>query len=105
MTGAPRDLGALLLAVKEEGALRKAGRVGTAFDARTRRLILKKLEPLSIDAPAIPMPRTKGARWVSASLVCEVAFGEWTNDGSMRRSSFVALREDKTPDECEVEGA
>src|SRR5207244_9530532 len=35
----------------------------------------------------------------------EVAFGEWTRDGSMRRPSFIALREDKTPEECTVDDA
>jgi bifunctional non-homologous end joining protein LigD len=110
MTGAAGDLGALMLGVMDGGALRFAGRVGTGFDGKTRARILTKLAPLAADAPAVTVPReqAKGAakdvHWVKPELVCEVAFGEWTNDGSMRRSSFVAMREDKTPEECTVEG-
>jgi bifunctional non-homologous end joining protein LigD len=104
MAGAPGDLGALILAVMDGGELRHAGRVGTGFDARTRARILAKLTPLAVEKPPIEVPRTPDARWVRPSLVCEVEFGEWTREGSLRRSSFVGLREDKTPEECTVEG-
>jgi len=105
MAGASRDLGALLLAVKDGGSLRYAGRVGTGFDERTRRAILAELGPLTIDAAPVAVSKKDAAhaRWVTPSLVCEVAFGEWTNDGHLRRSSFIALRKDKTPDECEID--
>ena len=87
MAGASRDLGALLLAVKDGGALRYAGRVGTGFDERTRRAILAELGPLTIDAAPVVVSKKDAARatWVTPALVCEVAFGEWTNDGHMRR--------------------
>jgi bifunctional non-homologous end joining protein LigD len=103
MSGNARDLGTLLLAVFDRGTLRYAGRVGTGFDTATRALILQRLEPLGVGAPPLPAPRTPDARWVRPSMVCEVSFGEWTRDGSMRRPVFIALREDKTPEECTVD--
>ena len=77
------------------GELQYAGRVGTGFDGRTRTRILGRLAPLAIGAPAIVVPKGAGdarATWVKAELVCEVEYGEWTREGSLRRSSFVGLR-------------
>jgi bifunctional non-homologous end joining protein LigD len=34
-------------------------------------------------------------RWVKPRLVIEVSFVEWTRDGALRHSEFVALRDDK----------
>jgi ATP-dependent DNA ligase len=38
-------------------------------------------------------------RWTEAKMVAEVAFTEWTSDGSIRQPSFQGLREDKNPKE------
>jgi bifunctional non-homologous end joining protein LigD len=38
-------------------------------------------------------------RWVEPRFVCEVSFQEWANDGKMRASSFLGLRDDKDPKE------
>jgi len=39
----------------------------------------------------------KTLRWGQPSTVIEVAFVEWTQEGLLRRSRFVGLREDKRP--------
>src|SRR5258707_1161361 len=41
----------------------------------------------------------RGTHWVKPELVAEVIFSGWTADGILRQSSFVGLREDKSPDE------
>lgn len=106
MAGTTDDVGALLLAVAEEGKLVFAGRVGTGFDARTRRALADRLARDSVEASPIEgAPATKQARWVRPSLACECAFTEWTRDGSMRAPRFLGLREDKTPLECVREDA
>ena len=38
-------------------------------------------------------------RWLKPKWVAQIAFTEWTRDGSLRHSKFVALREDKDPKE------
>jgi bifunctional non-homologous end joining protein LigD len=82
-----------------------AGRVGTGFDARTRRDLAARLMPDAVDAPKVDAaPEIKGAHWVEPKLVCECAFTEWTRDGSMRAPRYLGLREDKTPLECVREG-
>ena len=40
------------------------------------------------------------AHWVAPTLVCEVAFTEWTEDDRIRHPSFQGLRTDKKP--CKV---
>ena len=45
-------------------------------------------------------------RWVKPKVVVEVSFVEWTRDGALRHSEFVAIRDDKRPsDVCRDPGA
>jgi bifunctional non-homologous end joining protein LigD len=93
-------IGALLVGVREDGALRFAGRVGTGFtEAELDRLagLLGPLEreasPFDVVPKTIKIPRE--AVYVEPSLVCEVEFVEWTRDGVLRAPSYKGLREDK----------
>jgi bifunctional non-homologous end joining protein LigD len=99
--GAARDaIGALLVGVNEDGALRFAGKVGTGFTNAQARALRTRLERLATpDCPFTPRPAGwlgKNAHWVRPELVAEVAFTEWTKDGKARHPSFQGLREDKT---------
>jgi len=105
MAGTEDDVGALLVAIAEDGKLVYAGRVGTGFDARTRHKLAQQLRPsIRPDAGIEMAPRVKDARWVEPSLVCECAFTEWTREASMRHPRFLRLRDDKGPLECIREG-
>ena len=42
-------------------------------------------------------PGGRGHHWVEPTLVCEVRFTEWTDDGGMRHPVFLGLRDDKRP--------
>jgi len=95
-------VGGLLLAVKEEGGFKYAGKVGTGFDERTRVSLAKLL-----DADRTAKPTARGvprfddiAHHVVPRHVAEVEFTEWTEGGHIRHPSFQGLRADKTPDEC-----
>lgn len=91
--------GALILGVYDKGKLRYAGRAGTGFSIQQRLDLRKKLDRLvrasSAFAEKPKDPRLKNAVWVTPQLVGEVAFTEWTEDGSVRHPSFQGLREDK----------
>ncbi len=96
--GARKGIGALLLAVHEDGVLRYAGKVGTGFSQETLRDLARRLEPLATDSPPFEGAarlRLRGARWAKPSLVCEVRFLEWTEQGRLRHPSFLGIREDK----------
>jgi bifunctional non-homologous end joining protein LigD len=103
--GRRTGLGALLLAARDNGgALRYAGKVGTGFDGHTLRSLRKRLEPLRRDdSPIDEPPRMRDVRWVEPELVAEVIFTEMTRDGKLRHPSFVALREDKSPNDVHFE--
>ena len=95
-----RGFGALLLGVYEPGGkLRYAGKVGTGFDDRLLVSLRGTLDKLEQDAPPFVNPprgyEAKGAHWVTPKLVGEVAFTEWTQDGTLRHPSFQGLRTDK----------
>ncbi|HSQ19525.1 MAG TPA: non-homologous end-joining DNA ligase [Blastocatellia bacterium] len=97
----------LILGVYEKGELVYSGRVGTGFSDRFRAELRKKLDKISRPtSPFATTPRESGLReahWVTPKLVAEVAFTEWTSDGSIRHPSFQGLREDKKPEEIRRE--
>ena len=41
----------------------------------------------------------KECRWLKPELVGQFEFVEWTRDGHLRHTKFVAIREDKTATE------
>ena len=97
--GSRAGFGALLMGVHTRGKLRYAGKVGTGFDTELLRTLRKRLDALETRSPAFFDPpagsRAKGVHWVKPELVAEVAFTEWTDDGTVRHGVFHGLREDK----------
>jgi bifunctional non-homologous end joining protein LigD len=89
--------GALELGVHDEqGALRYAGKVGTGFDEQELDRLMRLLKPLAReDSPFAGRQPARGTHFVRPQLVCEVEFGEWTQDGRLRAPSYQGLREDK----------
>jgi bifunctional non-homologous end joining protein LigD len=96
--------GALLLGVYEpDGELRYSGKVGTGFNDKILVSLRRKLDGLEQSpSPFVNPPRgfeAKGVHWVKPQLVAEIAFTEWTQDGTLRHPSFEGLREDKNATE------
>jgi bifunctional non-homologous end joining protein LigD len=99
--GRTKTLGALLLGVYRDGKLQPVGHVGTGFDERTLRDLLKILEEHeSPTSPFATQPRTnQPARWCLPELVCEVEYAEITRDGTLRHPTYRGLRSDVDPRE------
>jgi len=98
--GARSRLGALVLAVHDDGGLRWAGNVGSGFTEAALDDLLDRLEPLRRpDSPLAVTPRMPRVRaadvvWVEPALVVQVAFSEWTHEGRLRAPVFLGLRDD-----------
>jgi bifunctional non-homologous end joining protein LigD len=101
-------IGSLLLGLyDDQHRLRYAGNVGAGFTEAMLAALMRQLRPLHRQTSPFdtPPPRyTRGAHWVEPRLVGEVAFTEWTADGSMRHPSWHGLRTDKNPEEVHREG-
>jgi bifunctional non-homologous end joining protein LigD len=101
--GLAGKIGSLLVGVYERDKLRFTGKVGTGFTDRERDRVGALLADLETDQPAFDPPPPKQvsrtAHWVRPTLVAEVTFAEWTSGGTLRLPSYVAMRDDKQPNE------
>lgn len=99
--GSRTAFGALLLGVHEKkgSTLRYAGRVGTGFNDKLLSSLHKKLGKLQQSTSPLAdtkaVPQAKHVHWVKPKLVCEIEFGQWTQQKVIRHAVFVALRNDK----------
>ena len=92
--GSRAGLGALLLGVKKNGALRYAGKVGTGFTDAMLRDLRKRLAPLEQKQPAVKglrVPPSEKAHWVKPKMEATVGFSEWTNDELLRHPRLVKV--------------
>jgi bifunctional non-homologous end joining protein LigD len=89
--------GALALAVREDGAWRYIGHVGTGFNHRTLEELHGRLMKLKTAKSPFPAKVRDEAvtTWVRPSLVAEVKFAEWTSKGELRQPVYLGLRSDK----------
>jgi bifunctional non-homologous end joining protein LigD len=107
-----QHFGAVLVGYFEAGKLLYAGKVGTGFDeAMLGSLHAKFLRQRRGTCPFadLPMPRKprfgsgmtraemKDVTWLRPSLVAQIKFAEWTEDGLLRQPVFLGLRRDKRP--------
>ncbi len=92
-----RPFASLLLAQNESGRLVYKGKVGTGFDSAMLDELAAQMAKLVWEKPPSEVPREdlQGVIWVKPELVAEVAFAEFTSEGSVRHASFIGLRADK----------
>ena len=102
----------IIVGYYQDGKLLYAAKVRNGFAPHTRREVAARLKGLQIDTcPFANLPERKRTQWaltreemkncvwVKPELVAQIDFGEWTPDGHLRHSRFVALRDDKNPHE------
>ena len=105
--GKARPFSSLLLAQNEGGKLVYKGNVGTGFGQDNMLDLIKRMSKLETEQPAVTVDRTdaRGVTWLRPELVAEVAFAEFTAEGSVRHGSFIGLRGDKSANEVKPERA
>jgi DNA ligase D-like protein (predicted ligase) len=106
----PNGVDALLVGYYEGKRLRFGGKVRAGFTPHLRREVFESLKPLEIaTCPFVDLPNSKTShwgggvtaeqmaemRWVKPTLVVQIRFVEWTNDGHLRHAAFLGLRSDK----------
>ena len=111
--GAAKDLGALVVGYyQREGRgkpkLRFAGKVGSGFNAATRKRMRERLAPLATeDSPFDPPPprdyrgrwggELRNVVWVKPEIVIRAELGGWTRDGIVRQAAFKGFDEGGKP--------
>ncbi|MDR7081749.1 bifunctional non-homologous end joining protein LigD [Arthrobacter ginsengisoli] len=104
--GRGQSVGSLLVGIPEGSKLRYVGRVGSGFSARELEELRQQLEALprkTSPFEEVPAADASDARWVSARLVGEVTYGEWTSSGKLRHPVWRGWRLDKKPEDVVVE--
>jgi bifunctional non-homologous end joining protein LigD len=99
--GTRAGLGALLVGAYEGTRLVYAGRVGTGFSHAFALELRQRLDAMEqrecpFDPPVLKGPE-RLAHWVKPTLVCNVRYTEWTNEGRLRHPAFEGLRKDVKP--------
>ncbi|WP_228372505.1 DNA ligase D [Chryseobacterium daeguense] len=99
--GSRKGFGALILGKYIDGKLIYSGHTGTGFNQESLSIMHERLKKLVIkNSPFETKPKTNmPVTWVKPELVCEIKFSEITKDGIFRHPVFVAVREDKNPEE------
>ena len=113
LSGFKHVAGSLALAAMKGGVLTLAGKVGSGLDDRLRRWWAEKLDEHHVkECPAARGPDDKGTwrsssygdvRWSKPTMVVEVGYVEISDGGRPRHPTYIALREDKTVEECVLE--
>jgi bifunctional non-homologous end joining protein LigD len=91
-----RAFGALLLGHYKDGSLKYAGHTGSGFTGDELDRVMRLLKPLEVAAsPFAVRPRTnQRPHWTKPSLVAQVKFTEWTDEGLLRHPIYLGLRDD-----------
>jgi bifunctional non-homologous end joining protein LigD len=107
--GERAGFGALLMGYRTgKGELVYAGRVGTGYADKLLDELRRRLAALEQRRATVKLPAglsARGTHWVKPELVAEVTFSGWTAEHILRQSSFVGLRDDKSPDEVVLDPA
>jgi bifunctional non-homologous end joining protein LigD len=94
--GSRASLGALLVGYWDRGKFRYASHVGSGFDGDSLAQVQAKVDPLRTKTcPFVEQPELNGpTHWVEPSVVAEVKFQNWTDEGHLRAPVFLRLRDD-----------
>lgn len=109
-TPTAKNFDALTFGYYKGGKLMYVGRTRNGFTPRLRASLFRRFQGLQKETcPFANLPeaktgrwgqeltaaKMKECRWLKPALIGQFEFAEWTPDGHLRHSRFVALRDDK----------
>ncbi|UZT95921.1 DNA ligase D [Chryseobacterium fluminis] len=102
--GSREGFGALILGKYIDGQLIYAGHTGTGFNKESIHELHDRLKNLVIkSSPFETVPKTNmPVTWTKPEFVCEIKYSEITKDGIFRHPVFIAIREDKNPEDINI---
>ncbi|RNA63589.1 DNA ligase D [Chryseobacterium nematophagum] len=102
--GSREGFGALILGKYINEKLIYSGHTGTGFNKDLLNQLHERLNKLIIKtSPFSLIPRTNmPVTWTKPELVCEVKYSEITKNGIFRHPVFIAIREDKDPEDVNL---
>lgn len=102
--GSRKHIGALLLGIYQNKKLKYIGHAA-GFDSKEAEQLKNKLSQIKrANAPFKNPPRPNApVTWVQPKYICEVKFSGLTEEGIMRQPIYLGLRQDKAPQEVQLE--
>jgi bifunctional non-homologous end joining protein LigD len=109
-TPSAKNFDALVIGYYEGSKLMYAARTRNGFTPASRAELFKKIKSLEIKhcpfanlpeqhvgrwGAGLTLKKMDDCRWLKPKLVGQFEFVEWTSDGHLRHSKFMALRDDK----------
>ncbi|NTC82532.1 MULTISPECIES: non-homologous end-joining DNA ligase [Rhizobium/Agrobacterium group] len=91
-TAARGGIGSLLLGAYQGDAFIYVGSVGTGFKEKDAIELRRMLDTLKIRRAAVAVDK-KGVVFVQPTLIAEIEYRAWTDDGKLRHASYKGLRD------------
>lgn len=106
--GNRQHFGSLLLGYyNDQQKLVYCGHVGTGFTEKSLSELFKKMSKITQENSALdvlpPVSMRKEVQWLKPTLIAEVVFSSWTNEGNLRHPSYKGLRVDKASRDINLE--
>ncbi len=95
-TVARGQIGSLLLAGRKGDDLIYVGSVGTGFKEKDAWALREMMNSITQKTPTIKYAgRRKNVVWLQPTLIAEIEYRAWTDDGKLRHASYKGLREEQ----------